>query len=103
MKFTALAAAAAVSISALAVTPAMAEQVRVPVSYADIDVTTPGGSAILAARVKVAVATACERPVSRNLKAAAEWQHCREAALDSVAEQLDEQLGEQGAATLATL
>lgn len=89
MKITAIAAAMAASLSALAIAPAAAQEIQVAVPYGDINVASQAGSEILASRVRTAVDTACERPATRDLKMNAEWQNCRQAALESAASQLE--------------
>ncbi len=90
---------AAASLSLLAVAPAAAETVTV--SYADLDVTTPAGAAVLAERVKSSADTVCGRPESRDLKVLADWQACRDAAIEAATTEL----ARKGAplATLAAL
>jgi UrcA family protein len=74
----------AASVSLLAVAPAAAEEVMVPVSYGDLDIASPAGAATLAARVEAT----CERPDTRDLKGMSAWEQCKDSALASAAEQL---------------
>ena len=68
-RFTPLAVAAAMlatSVSFLAVTPASAENV-VRVSYRDLDLTSAGGQAVLAKRLRRAADTLCFAGQTREL------------------------------------
>jgi UrcA family protein len=81
----ALGAAMAASVSLLAVAPAAAEDFTVQVPYSDLKLDTASGAEALAQRV----ASVCERPDIRNLKAVAAWQDCKDTARDSAMEQLN--------------
>lgn len=83
----ALSAALAATASILAAVPAAAEEVRVQVPYADLDIASPAGAEVLAQRIK----SACERPDIRNLQAMTAWQQCKDSALTSAMEQLNSQ------------
>ena len=81
----ALGAILAASASFLAVAPAAAEEFTVQVPYSDLKLDTAAGAQTLAQRV----ASACERPDIRNLRAMSAWQQCKDTARDSAMEQLN--------------
>lgn len=54
----------------------------VRVSYADLDLTTPAGSAALAQRVRAAARKVCRAGESRAAASQVAWRECLEAALD---------------------
>ena len=81
---TVLAAFAAASLAA----PAAAEEVSVIVSYADLDLSSPAGSAAFDARIAAAIKEVCARPDVRDLKARTAWQECKAAARASAKEQI---------------
>lgn len=76
MKTFALAAAA--SLAAFAAAPATAaEEVRVEVAYADLDIATPAGADKLAERIAERVESACAVRDIRPLKVAAAAEACQ--------------------------
>jgi UrcA family protein len=88
MKTLALALAAA-SLSLLAAAPAAAQESRVIVTYADLDLASPAGSEALFSRLVGGVRAVCERPDSiRDLKAVAAWEDCKDRAMSSALDQL---------------
>lgn len=74
------AAMLATMITIAAATPVRAETVSIPVSYSDIDISTPSGAAVLRSRISNAADRICgvTAPVER-LRAAA----CRQSVLRS--------------------
>ena len=84
----ALQALAAVSISLFAVAPAAAQEVRAVVSYGDLDIASAAGAEALNARLLGGIKSVCEQPGARDLKAAAAWTACKDAAMSSALEQL---------------
>ena len=92
-------AAAALTASMLAITPAQAEDLRVQVDYADLDITSTEGAAALASRIEAGVSKACARSSDfRSLKAAAQ---CEDALLSEAADQLASREATLAAANLA--
>jgi len=83
-----LKALAAVSLSVLAVAPAAAEQTRVTVSYGDLDIATQAGAETLNARLLNGISVACVRPDVRDVRAGAQWEACKDAAMSRALEQL---------------
>jgi len=88
MKTTIIQALAAASLSLLAITPAAAEEVRVTVSYGDLDIASAAGAEELNSRLLGGIKAACERPDLRDLKAISAWTECKDAAMSSALEQL---------------
>ena len=85
-----LKALAAVSLSLLAVAPAAAQEVRATVSYGDLDIASPAGAEMLAARLQGGIKAVCARPDIRDLKAVTAWEACKDAAMSSSLEKLAE-------------
>src|SRR5512139_1391315 len=63
---------AAVSLAGMIASPAAAEDVSVVVSYADLNLAAPAGTAALDRRIEAATDKVCEKPSLRDLKAMAE-------------------------------
>jgi UrcA family protein len=81
---TAIAAALA---TAFTVAPAQAQDFRVQVKSADLDITSAAGAATLAGRIEAGVTQACVRTQDiRDLKGVAS---CKEALLSDAAAQLN--------------
>jgi UrcA family protein len=74
--------AALATVSAIA-TPAAAVEgpVSVEVFYADLNLDSAAGTAVLSQRIEAAVDTVCAKSAPRDLKSAAAWQKCRTVAL----------------------
>ena len=97
MKTYAIAFAAA--LTGLAALPAQAQEVRVPVGYADLDLASEAGAATLAGRIETRVAIACARDTAtRDLRAVTQ---CRSQLLANAVEQLNGMGEESAAAKLA--
>ena len=82
---------AAVSVSGMIAVPAAAETaeaVSVGVSYADLDLTAPAGSAVLEQRIDAAVDKVCEKPDMRALTAMVAWEACKADARAGALDQL---------------
>jgi UrcA family protein len=80
---------AALAVSALGAVPATAaDEVKVTVPYADLDLTAPAGSAALDQRIDAAVKQVCARPDIRNLKAMTAWEECKASAKLDALDQL---------------
>lgn len=80
---------AAVSFAGMIASPAAAaEDVSVVVSYADLNLSAPAGTAALDRRIEAAADKVCERPSVRELKAMAEWDACKAGAKAGALEQL---------------
>ncbi|AKH42070.1 UrcA family protein [Altererythrobacter atlanticus] len=88
MKTIALKAALVATLSALTIAPVAAQDVTQTIELGDIDINSAEGMKELNHRLATGVNAVCERPVSRSLKEFSSWQDCRDAALDSAAEQL---------------
>ena len=99
MNTLAIKALAAASLSLLAVVPAAAEDVHATVRYGDLDIASPAGDKVLAERLEAGIDAVCARPDNRDLKSAAAWQACKDAAMTDAARQL----AQKGAAQLAAL
>jgi UrcA family protein len=83
-KFAILIAAA--GMIGLAALPAQAQEVRVPVDYADLDLGSEQGAAALASRIEARVTAVCARTTdSRDLRAVPQ---CRAELLANAVEQL---------------
>lgn len=95
MKTFATTIAAAACLAGLAAAPAGAQgqDIRVQVDYADLDIGSDSGAAVLANRVEAKVARACASE-ARQLK---QVMLCREQLISAAAEQLES----QGAANVA--
>ena len=93
-----IAFAAALAASLFTV-PAAAESVTV--NYADLNVATPVGAQILAQRFDAAVDTACVRPDLRDIKAMAQFNACKDTAVASATQQLNDAGALTGASKLA--
>jgi UrcA family protein len=85
---------AALAFSAVA-TPVLAaeapnpvETVSVVVDYADLDIASPAGSAVLDKRIEAAASAVCEKPDIRNLKQMEAWEACKATAKSDAFEQL---------------
>lgn len=99
MKTIAL-AAAALTASMLTVAPAQAEDLRVQVDYADLDINSSEGAAALASRIETGVTKACARSSDfRSLKAAV---HCENALLSEAVDQLTSRDASLAAANLVS-
>jgi UrcA family protein len=97
-KFTAMIAAAA-CMTGLAAVPAQAQsetdEIRVQVDYADLDIGSDAGAAVLANRIESKVARACARSDDgRNLKLVSV---CQDQLITAAVEQLES----KGAANVA--
>ena len=79
---------AAVSLAGMIASPAAAEDVSVVVSYADLNLAAPAGTAALDRRIEAATDKVCEKPSLRDLKAMAEWESCKATAKSDALEQL---------------
>ncbi|MEO6388182.1 MAG: UrcA family protein [Croceibacterium sp.] len=89
MRRSTISVLAAVLFSGIAATPALAaDEVSVSVSYADLDLTAPAGTAVLGRRIDAAVATVCEKPSLRDLKGTIAWEACKASAHASAVEQI---------------
>lgn len=83
-KFAILIAAA--GMTGLAALPAQAQEIRVPVGYADLDLNSDQGAATLASRIESRVNAVCARTVdSRDLRAVPQ---CRAELLANAVAQL---------------
>jgi UrcA family protein len=89
MNKLALAAAASVALTGITAAPAAAQDVRVQVSYADLDIATPQGASTLAGRIAASVKDACAAPAVRDLKSAVLAETCRAEMLTSAVAQLN--------------
>jgi UrcA family protein len=97
-KFAILIAAAAAGMTGLAAVPAQAQDVRVPVGYADLDLGSEQGAAALASRIESRVTAVCARTSeSRDLRAVPQ---CRAELLANAVEQLHEMGAARAAANL---
>ena len=97
MNKLAIASAVAVALSSIAAAPVAAQETRVAISYADLDLSTAAGAQALGERLEAGVKAVCARPDIRNLKSMVAWEQCKEAAMTSA----NEQLARQGARTAA--
>ncbi len=77
---------AAIAAAAVAV-PAVAQD-SVEIYFGDLNTASSEGVQALNARIQAGVNAVCERPVSRDLKSAVEWQNCKTTAASSAVEQL---------------
>lgn len=84
-------AIAAALLIGLAATPALAQEVRIEVSYADLDIATPEGAGRLADRIAGSVKSACAVSDARGVKAAAIAGACQSELLAGAVEQLNTQ------------
>lgn len=64
-------------IAALCATPAVAETMSVPVSFAGLDLTSPNGKSILDRRIDHAARVICGTPDIRDIKAMMAAGKCR--------------------------
>ena len=80
-------AALAASLCGFAATSASAQDVAIP--YSALDVSTPAGAQALAERFAAGVDTACARPDIRDIKAMADFTACKDAAVISATQQLN--------------
>lgn len=89
MKTLTLTAVAAAFVSTLAVVPASAQDVRLAVSYVDLDITSANGATALASRIQTGIDKACARATDiRSLKSI---ELCRDAlTADAVAQLADD-------------
>ncbi len=87
MNTIALKALAAASLSILAISPAAAQDMRVAVSYGDLDIASTDGAETLSQRLEAGARTACGRADVRDVKVGAAVAACREAALQGAREQ----------------
>lgn len=88
MKKLTIALFAAAGMTGLAAMPAQAQEVRVPIAYADLDTGSEAGAATLASRIESRVNVVCARSVeSRDLKAVPQ---CRAELLSNAVAQLNE-------------
>jgi len=62
--------------------------VSVTVPYADLDLSSGAGTAILQTRIAGAVKAVCGRPDSRDLHSWSAWQKCRTDAMEGAVQQL---------------
>jgi UrcA family protein len=81
-------AAISVALSSIAAAPAAAQEFQVGIPYGDLDLASPAGAEALSNRIEAGIDSACERPDIRNLRLMAEWQACKDAALNTAAEQV---------------
>ena len=80
---------AALALLGAAAAPATAaDEVRVTVAYADLNLATPAGAAALETRIDTAVAAVCEKPALRDLKSMVAWEQCKAAARAGAHDQL---------------
>ena len=93
MNKLAIASAVAVALTSIAAAPAVAQDARVAISYADLDLSTTTGAQVLGDRLEAGVKAVCDRPDMRDLKSMVAWEQCKEAAMTSA----NEQLAQQGA------
>jgi UrcA family protein len=85
----AFAAAALVVAAAPATARTASDEVRVAVSYADLDLSRADGRAALERRVDAAVARVCpSRPLPQDLAAQAQYRQCHASALAGARRQL---------------
>lgn len=75
-------------LAALVAAPAAAEDVSVIVSYADLDLTSPDGAAVLDRRIEAAAEKVCVRPDVREIKAMTAWEECKAASINDAKDQL---------------
>lgn len=101
MNRIALFAAVAASLSCLAAAPAAAEQVTV--AYSDLNVATAAGAQVLAQRFDAGVDAACARPDIRDVQAMADFTACKNAAVTSATQQLNNAGALYGASHLVAL
>ena len=85
-RFSALIAAAA-GIAGLAAVPAHAEDLRVQVSYADLDIGSDAGAAAFAARLEAGAQQACAR--SGEMRSVKSTAVCKDQFLAEVVKQLN--------------
>lgn len=78
----------ALSVAGITVTPAAAEEVSVAISFADLDLSSPDGTAALEQRIDSAVRKVCSKPDLRLLKEMVAWEECKAAAKATAFEQL---------------
>ena len=78
---------AAAGLSALAAAPAQAEDIRVPVGYADLDIGSDAGAAALASRIEADVAQACAR--SGDMRRLKTTSTCKQQLVANAVEQLN--------------
>ena len=77
------------ALTVVSATPAFAaDEVKVTVPYADLDLATPAGTATLDDRIDAAVNQVCARPDIRNLKAMTAWEECKASAKLDALDQL---------------
>jgi UrcA family protein len=75
----------AIAAPGVAQTP---ETPSVIVSYGDLDLTSPEGSATLDRRIEAAAEKVCQKPRIVDLKAMTSWEECKAASLEDAREQL---------------
>ena len=97
MNKLAIASAVAVALSSIAAAPVAAQDARIAISYADLDLNTTTGAQALGERLEAGVKAVCDRPDIRDLRSMAAWEQCKDAAMTSA----NEQLARQGARTAA--
>lgn len=85
-----IAIAAAAILAGFAAIPALAEEVRIEVSYTDLNIDTHEGASRLAERIASTVKSACAANVSRDLKTAAMTTTCQNNMMAEAASQLNE-------------
>lgn len=85
-----IAIATAAILAGLAATPALAEEVRVEVDYADLNIGTDEGASRLASRIAASVKTACAANEIRDLKGAARASACQNEMLTEAVAQLND-------------
>ena len=98
MNKLAIASAVAVALSSIAAAPVAAQDVRVAISYGDLDLNTATGAQALGERLEAGVKAVCDRPDIRDLKSMAAWEQCKDAGMTSA----NEQLSRQGARVAAS-
>jgi len=99
MKTTLLAVVAASLATTLAVAPAQAQDVRVQVSHADLDINSAAGAAALATRIETGVAQACAR--SSDIRDLTAVTLCKEAMISDAVAQLNAKGATAAAAKLS--
>jgi len=79
---------AALAVAGFAAPAAAADEPKVTVPYADLNLATPAGTAALEARIDAAVREVCGKPYLRDLKAMTAWEECKATARIGAMEQL---------------
>ena len=94
MKSTRFLVPVALIASVVAAHPAVAESNGRTVSYADLDLTSPAGVAMLDRRIRGAIRQVCGRAFPRDLQSQIQVERCRAETLADVQAQRNDALAE---------